>query len=273
MASPMAGQSGADDVVIENAVTVGDFQVILNRAFEFMHDMRAEKEKEAQNYEQQLAQLSVEIRMTAVTAAQAQPAGRDREDRYELVDVKAMSPAVFNGFKTEHFKAWAKKVKAFTNAKFDGYRKALEASETMPKDQVVDASVIGSWRWDAAVKADSKLHDMLMLVTAGEAQGIVETVPGRGFEAWRLLNLRYNSVGEMYTYDKMNSIMHQTAAKSISQMPAAIAKFEKDLKVFHERTGEAFPEVLKLPILIQMIPSSWKKEFETQLRGRCRQDL
>ena len=126
MASPMAGQSGADDVVIENAVTVGDFQVILNRAFEFMHDMRAEKEKEAQNYEQQLAQLRVEIRMTAVTAAQAQPAGRDREERFELVDVKAMSQAVFNGFKTEDFKAWAKKVKAFTNAKFDGYRSALE---------------------------------------------------------------------------------------------------------------------------------------------------
>ena len=66
----------------------------------------------------------------------------------------------------------------------------------------------------------------------------------------------------------MNSIMHQTPASSILQMLAAIAKFEKDLKVFHERTGEAFPEVVKLPILIQMIPTSWKKEFETQLRAR-----
>ena len=65
----------------------------------------------------------------------------------------------------------------------------------------------------------------------------------------------------------MSSIMHQTAAESISQMPASTAKFEKDLKVFHDRTGEAFPEVLKLPILIQMIPSSRKKEFETLLRA------
>ena len=155
MASPMAGQSRADDVVIKNATTVGDVSVILNRAFDFMHDTREENESEAQNYEQQLAQLRLEIRMNAVAVGQAQPAGREREDWFELVGVKALSPAVFNGFKTAHFKAWAKKVKAFTNAKFDGYRRALEAYEKMPNDQVVDASVIGSWRWDAAVKADS----------------------------------------------------------------------------------------------------------------------
>ena len=147
MASPTTGQSGADDVVIENATMVGDFQFILNRAFDFMHDMRAEKEREAQNYEQWLAQLLVEIRMNAVAAAQAQPAGREREDRFELVDRKATSPAVFNGLKTKHFKAWAKKVKAFTNAKSDGHRHALEAFEKMPKDEVVDATVISSWRW------------------------------------------------------------------------------------------------------------------------------
>ena len=50
----------------------------------------------------------------------------------------------------------------------------------MPQDEAVDAAVINSWRCDASVKADSKLHDMLMLVTAEKAQGIVE--PGRGFE-------------------------------------------------------------------------------------------
>ena len=48
---------------------------------------------------------------------------------------------------------------------------------------------------------------------------------------------------------------------------SSIAKLEKDLEVFHERTGEAFPEVLKQPTFIQIIPTSWKKEFETQLRS------
>ena len=54
--------------------------------------------------------------------------------------------------------------------------------------------------------------------------------------------------------------------KHISKLPASIAKFERDLKVFRVRTEVDFPEVLKLPILIQMIPPSWKKEFETQFR-------
>ena len=56
----------------------------------------------------------------------------------------------------------------------------------------------------------------------------------------------------------MNSIVHQTSAKSISAMPSAISKFEKDLKLLHERAGQAFPDVRKLPILIQMLPTSWK---------------
>ena len=53
----------------------------------------------------------------------------------------------------------------------------------------------------------------------------------------------------MYTFDKMTSIMHQSPVKTISAMPASIAKFEKDLKIFRERTGEAFPVILKMPIV------------------------
>ena len=52
-------------------------------------------------------------------------------------------------------------------------------------------------------------------------------------------------------------------------MPAAIARLEKDLKIFRERTESEFPEVLKLPILMQMIPTNWKKEFDTRFRDPC----
>ena len=79
----------------------------------------------------------------------------------------------------------------------------------------MDGGVIAGWRWADAVDADSRLHDMLMLVTTGEALGITESVPGRGFEAWRLINVRFNSVGEMYTFDKMNAIMRQAPVKHI----------------------------------------------------------
>ena len=64
----------------------------------------------------------------------------------------------------------------------------------------------------------------------------------------------------------MNTIMKQNHAKNIAELPAIIAKFERDLKTFRKRTETELPEVIKLPILIQMIPTSWKKEFETQFR-------
>ena len=115
-----------------------------------------------------------------------------------------MSPTIFSGDRGENFKAWAKKVEASTNAKLNGYRKALESVERLPRDHPVDASVFEEWRWAEATDAVSTMHDMLLLITSGEAQGLVASVPGLGFEAWRLISVRCNSTGEMYTFDKMN---------------------------------------------------------------------
>lgn len=167
-----------------------------------------------------------------------------------------MTPTIFTGARDEDWKSWAKKVRHYTNAKLPGYREALEATERLGNDHPVDEGIMNGWGWDDAVRANSRLHDMLMVITGGEAQGIVETVPGKGFEAWQLVSVRFNSVGEMYTYDKMSAIMRQNPVKHISEIPVATAKFEKDLKVFRERTGTGFPEVLKLPLLLQMIRPS-----------------
>ena len=93
-------------------------------------------------------------------------------------------------------------MKSYTNAQLPGYRQAIESRENLGKDSPVDRTVIDSWLSGKALEANCRLHDMLMLVTSGEAIGIVESVPGRGLEAWRLLNVRFNLVGEMYTYDK-----------------------------------------------------------------------
>lgn len=256
------GQSGQDDVYIDNAHTVGDFQVIMHRMVALIDRTSQELERTSHGAEQQLAQLRTDLR----AMAQAPQAQARAETRLDLIDLKTMSPAAFSGDRGENFKEWAKKVKAFTNAKLTGFRRALESVEQLPRDTPVDSSVLDGWNWSDSTVADSKLHDMLMLITGGEAQGIVESVPGRGFEAWRLISERFNSTGEMYTFDKMNSIMKQSPVKHISTMPAAIAKFEKDLKVFRERTSTEFPDILKLPILIQMIPTKWTQHFEAQFR-------
>ena len=55
---------------------------------------------------------------------------------------------------------------------------------------------------------------------------------------------------ELYSYDKMNSLMHQAQVKDISVLPAAIDNFEREVARFKQRTGLEFPEMLKMPILL-----------------------
>ena len=94
-----------------------------------------------------------------------------------------MTPATFGGSRSENFKAWAKKIEAYTNSKLPGYREALDLTEKLHKDKPVDAGVKAAWNWPQADEADSRLHEMLLLITSGEAVGIVESVLGRGSEA------------------------------------------------------------------------------------------
>jgi len=218
--------------------TVADIQTVLHRFLGRILAIEHEIVTNATGAEQQLAGIRVDLRTLQLAPP---PSSHGHGKRFDLIDSKTMSPAMFSGARTENFKAWAKKIKAYTNNKLPGYRQALEATEKLGKDKPVDGGVKASWSWDDVDEADSRLHEMLLLITSGEAIGIVESVPNRGFEAWRLLSVRYNSVGEMSTFDKMNAIMKQNPAKNISELPASIAKFERDLKTFIERTSTEFP--------------------------------
>ena len=46
--------------------------------------------------------------------------------KFDLVDLKEITPDQFRGRKTDNFKPWAKKLKAYCNAKRSGFRGALE---------------------------------------------------------------------------------------------------------------------------------------------------
>ena len=94
----------------------------------------------------------------------------------------------------------------------------------------------------------------LMITTSG-AQTIVEKSPDQGFEAWRQLSLRFNPVGETYTFDKMNTLMKQPRCTSMTDLPAAIGKWELDVSYHEERTSKDFQEVMNIPVLMPMVPA------------------
>ena len=215
-----AGTSGRPDVLIENAETVGDFQAIFTRSFDQTAYLNTEIEALKLELENKVSMIE-----RLITAMGAGGGGGGRGGT-QLVNDKTMGPTTFCGLKHESFKTWVKQVKAYTNVKKAGFRKSLEAAE---KSKVpIDDYVITAWQWAPAAEMNTSLHDLLLLITSGDALGIVEPYPGEGYEAWRRLSERFDSLSETYTYEKMNSMMRQNQCKSIVDIPAAIGKFERD---------------------------------------------
>ena len=116
---------------------MGDFQIILHRIVQLIDRQSGEIERTTHGTEQQLAQVRIDLQ----TLSQRPQASASADVRVDLIDLKTMSPTVFSGDRGENFKAWSKKVKAFTNAKLNSYRKALESVEKLPRDHPVDSSV------------------------------------------------------------------------------------------------------------------------------------
>ena len=104
------------------------------------------------------------------------------------------------------------------------------------------------------------------MVTGADTLGIIQRLPSQVFKAWILQRTQQQRSQDARA--RRCSLMHQHRVYTILAMPAAIAKFENDLKVFFDRTGEVFPEVLKLLTPLQMVPAAWKKEIQPQFRVR-----
>mgnify|MGYP001626931964 FL=1 len=77
------------------------------------------------------------------------------QQKFDLIDAKNLQPEKFKGRRSEAFKPWARKLKAYCNVKRGGFRKALEWAEKQ-KQEITDLSACP---WPDANLADSKLHD------------------------------------------------------------------------------------------------------------------
>ena len=68
------------------------------------------------------------------------------KQQFDLLDLKEMKPGEFRGRRSENFKPWARKLKAYCNGKRDGFRRALEWAEAQ-KQEITDLSGSG---WEPA---------------------------------------------------------------------------------------------------------------------------
>ena len=168
------GSQLQDGPMIDSVTTVADIQKVLHRMLHRIECIETEIISNASGAEQQLAVIRVDVQ----TLQQTPPPNSHFQTKFDLIDSKTMTPATFGGSRSENFTAWAKKINAYryTNSKLPGYREALDFTEKLHKVKPIDATVKGAWNWPQADEADSRIHEMLLLITSGEAVGIVESV-------------------------------------------------------------------------------------------------
>ena len=146
-----------------------------------------------------------------------------RKQHCDLLDLKAMKPTTFKNEKNETLRPWARRTKAYCNAKHPGFRAALEWAEAQ-KSEIVSFT---GCPWDRAESMDSALYDFLCQCLGGHAVLIADT-PGmedRGFEVWRKAHEMYSPAGAQYETDMLQNLMTQTQAKDMASLADAVAKF------------------------------------------------
>ena len=206
----------------------------------------------------------------ALREANAKISRGGRRD-WELVNTKSMEPWTFSGKATDSWKQWAKKSKAYCNARQAGFRKAMDWAEA--EVTPIDADSLNTLGWEHIETANAKLHDWLMMVLADDPLVIVENFPGQGFEAWRALSRRYDPVGDQFTFDRMTSLMQRKRCKDISELPSAIEKWMRDLSLYEKKTGKTLAKEWRVPILFQMVPEANYSEIKARWQLNTSKDI
>ena len=174
--------------------------------------------------------------------------------QFDLLDLKNMRPEPYKGNRSENWRPWARKFKAYCNGKAEGFRGALDWAEK----ETTPIQHLGGCPWGKASAADSKLHDFLLATLGGEAVMLAETpgLEGKGFETWRQLVAKFSPMGGSYEMDMLSAIMSPPQAKDLTSLAGAIGRFERDWKLWEKQSGERFPERFKVTALLKIFPKS-----------------
>ena len=220
-----------------------------NNKLTYLDNDRAHKEQAAHIQSQRVASLEDSI------ARLMQSGAGHVETQIKLIDLKTMAPKKFSNRPEEIFKSWATDVRSHCNAARPGFRKFLKwvEAQTEPINDHMLASI--DWRYKQA--ASEVMSDFLIGFTAGEVKCLVELQDYNGLEAWRRVVLQYDPIGESYVIDQMASLMEVRQCSNLTELPAAINKWERMHINYQEKSGgNRFPDEWRIPILMKMIPKA-----------------
>ena len=190
--------------------------------------------------------------------------GGAREERTEHWNLEHKGTVKEYGGDQKSYRQWAKRLSAFCNSKVDGFRVALVWAEKI-QNPITDEDLRNTG-WDQIHKANTKLFDLLSLVTNGDALRKVETTPGeaQGFEAWRRLARQYMPTSRLTRIDRLNALMHVEPCSSMKEVLGKIETWEQNWAKYEVDNGVTLDIDLKLGALLKMIPP--KQEEAIKLR-------
>ena len=193
-------------------------------------------------------------------------AGLLKKQGCDLLDLKAMAPTQFRGERTEKWRPWARRIKAYCNAKQSGFKKAIEWSEK----QHAEITSLSACPWNRAADVDAIFYEFLSQSLAGHAALILDRreLEDRGFEVWRRLHATYLPVGAQYETDMLQNLMDQSPAKDMSKLADAITKFEHDWRMYEQESGDNLSDKFKIALLLKMLPANY---YADDLKNRYQQ--
>ena len=108
--------------------------------------------------------------------------------------------------------------------------------------------------------ANSKMYDLLSLITSAEALAKVEATPGeaQGFEAWRRLARQCMSTSRLTRIDRLNMITHVEPCQNMREVLGKIEQWEQNWSRYEVDNNVTLDIDLKLGALLKMLPAKEK---------------
>ena len=71
--------------------------------------------------------------------------------------------------------------------------------------------------------------------------------------------------GGMYEVDALMALMTLTAVRDLTALPGAVAKLERNYRLYERRSGRPFPEEFKALAFLKLLPKSYEAEIKWRL--------
>ena len=183
-------------------------------------------------------------------AARARPSHTSRRP---MVDTRGLGRPPVLRPDGKDWQTFEFKVGNYLEASRSGAREALQWAADQDGPITDEERDVGVGHFvDSVADLEEEVYVSLSAILEGEALDILlGTTRGRGLEAWRRLNQRFNGAGPARIHSSLQSILNSDSL-TLKTMSAGIIQWEERVRLHERRTRESLGDRAKGSILMTM---------------------